>query len=120
MPLRASSGSFSGPSTPTALAAAAGSPATTATTGHARVHHGVGGESGNSGGYRGEVGDHTPRFLRAALRARGGVVGGAHRTHQVEPLLAPGALVLVEGHLYPTSRSADVQWNVLYRVDSVH
>src|SRR5215212_10251191 len=119
MPLRASSGSFSGPS-PTSLAAAAAPPATAATAGHARVHHRIGREGGGAGGYGGEVGDQTPRFLRTTLRARSGVVGGAHRAHQVEPLLALGALVLVEGHLYPTSRSAELQWNVLYRVDPVH
>src|SRR5215211_7187735 len=118
MPLRASSGSFSGSSTPTSLAAAAASPATAA--GHARVHDGVRGEGGGAGSDGGEVGDQTPRLLRTTLRARSGVVGSAHRAHQVEPLLALGALVLVEGHLYPTSRSADLQRNVLYRVDCVH
>src|ERR671916_295014 len=106
MPLRASSGSSSGASTP--LAAAAPPAATAAAGGHARVHHGVRREGGGAGGYRGEGGDHTPRVLRSALGARGGIVGGAHRAHQVEALLAPGALVLVEGH-HSTSRSAVVQ-----------
>src|SRR5918999_3719105 len=105
MPLRASSGRVS---TPDSLAAAA-TPAATAATGHARVHHRVRGETGGAGGYGGEVGDHTPRVLRTALRARSEVVGGAHRAHEVEALLALGALVFVEGHLYFTSRSADVQ-----------
>src|SRR3712207_4208331 len=110
MPLRASSGSLSGASTPISLAAAAPSAAAPSSARHARIHHGVSGEGGGAGGYRGEVGDHTPGVLRTALRARGWVVGGAHRAHEVEALLALGALVLVEGHLYPASPSADVQW----------
>src|SRR5918998_337446 len=96
MPLRASSGSFSGASTPLAAAAA---PSATTAAGHARVHDGVRGEGGGARGYGGEVGDHSPRVLRAALRAGGGVVGGAHRAHDVEALLAVGTPVFVEGHL---------------------
>src|SRR5918999_1220910 len=112
MPLRARSGSPSSApsgsfSAMSRLAAAAPPPAAAATAAarHARVHHGVRREGGGAGGYGGEIGDHTPRVLRPALGARGGIVGGAHRAHQVEALLAPGALVLVEGHL-STSRSA--------------
>src|SRR5215204_3898304 len=105
MPLRARSGSPSGaPSGPWAilpLAAAAASAAAAAaagSAGHARVHHGVSCQGGPRG-YGGEVGDHTPRVFGAALRTLRDVVGGAHRAHEVEALLAVGALVLVESHL---------------------
>src|SRR5829696_2555466 len=115
MPLRARSGSPSGaPSGPWAilpLAAAAASAAAAAaagSAGHARVHHGVRCQGGPRG-YGGEVGDHTPRVFGAALRTLRDVVGGAHRAHEVEALLAVGALVLVEGHLFPTSRSATLR-----------
>src|SRR5919202_2945789 len=118
MPFRASSGSFPGASTPVSLAAAAAS-AAAASTRHTRIHHGVRGEGRSAGGYRGEVRDYTPRVLRTALRALRGVVGGAHRAHEVEALLALGALVFVESHLYPTSRSAAIQRLTLYRAWAV-
>jgi hypothetical protein len=104
MPLRTSSGISSGTSPPDSFAAAApAAAAPAATTRHAGVHHGVGGEGGGAGGDGGEVGDHTPRFGRAALGTLRRLVGRAHRTHQLELLLAIGALVLVESH-NPTSR----------------
>src|SRR5215204_295533 len=115
MPLRARSGSPSSvPSGPWAIlplaaAAAPAAAAATSSAGHARVHHRVGREGGVAGGNGGEVGDHTPRVFGAALRTLRDVVGGAHRAHEVEALLAVGALVLVEGHLFPTSRSATLR-----------
>src|SRR5215210_4118010 len=108
MPLRTSSGTSSEDSSlicacyrrirlltaaPTAAAATAAPPAS-----HTGVHNGVGGEGGGAGGDRGEVGDQTPRLDPAALGALRRFVGRAHRTHQLEPLLAIGALVLVESH----------------------
>src|SRR5215210_8137299 len=115
MPLRARSGSPSSvPSGPWAILplAAAAAPAAAAaasSAGHARVHHRVGREGGVAGGNGGEVGDHTPRVFGAALGTLRDVVGGAHRAHEVEAPLAVGALVLVEGHLFPTSRSATLR-----------
>src|SRR5215210_5486887 len=113
MPLRARSGSPSSvPSGSWAIlplaAAAAPAAAAASSARHARVHHGVRCQGG-AGSYGGEVGDHTSRVLGAALRTLRNVVGGAHRAHEVEALLAVGALVLVEGHLSPTSRSATLR-----------
>src|SRR3712207_1265656 len=94
MPLRASSGTSSG-----ASLAAAASAATASATDLAHGHYGVAGEGrGAGGGDRGEVGDQTPRLRPAALGTLGQIVGRAHRAHQLEPLLAIGALVLVKGH----------------------
>src|ERR671920_775188 len=112
MPLRARSGSPSGSWAILSLAAAATSAAAAAaagSAGHARVHHGVRREGGGAGNYGGEVGNHTPRVFGAALRTLRDVIGGAHRAHEVEALLAVGALVLVESHLVPTSRSATLR-----------
>src|SRR5215213_6885781 len=114
MPLRARSGSPSSAPSGSCSAmprlAAAAAPATApAAARHTRVHHGVRREGGGAGGYGGEVGDHTPRVFGAALRTLRDVVSGAHRAHEVEALLAVGALVLVESHLVPTSRSATLR-----------
>src|SRR5215210_1230653 len=112
MPLRTSSGTcwgassliFAGSSRRTRLLAgplAAAAPAATAPAAPARyasVHHGVRGEGGGARGDGGEVGDQTPRLGPAALGALRRIVGSAHRAHQIEPLLAIGALVLVESH----------------------
>src|SRR5215218_1497708 len=115
MPWRTRSGSSWGgfPGVPPArfssAAAAAPAAASTATApGHAGVHHGVRREGRRPRGYGGEVGDHTPRLRRAALGATRRLVGIAHRAHEIEAIVALGALVLVEGHLYSTSRSADL------------
>src|SRR5829696_5983778 len=100
MPLRARSGSLSGsPATPPAKLAAAAAPAA---AGHAGVHHGVRREGRGPRGDGGEVGDHTPRISRPALGTRSGLVRIAHGTHEVEAILTLSALVLVEGHPYPT------------------
>src|SRR5215216_2634917 len=109
MPLRKSSGNDPSDASPATLPlAAAAAPAAAATTaGHPGVHHGVRREGRGARRYGGEVGDHTPRFCRAALRTLRGLVRVAHRAHQVEAILAACALVLVEGHLYPTSRFTD-------------
>src|SRR5919112_2299870 len=125
MPRRARFGRPSGVSArfsvnlrPTWSLAAAAAPAAAAATPAARyagVHHRVRRERGGPRGYGGEVGDHTPRFLGAALGTRRDVVGGAHRAHEVEALLALGAPVLVEGHLSPPLVSATVQRPSLYR-----
>src|SRR5215211_2882401 len=120
MPLRARSGSpsrgSSGASPVTLLLAAAASPtAAAATAGHPGVHHGVRRKGRGARGYGGEVGDHTPRFRRAALGTLRGLVRVAHRAHEVEAILAACALVLVEGHLYPTSRFTDLTAHPLYR-----
>src|SRR5829696_4934590 len=108
MPLRARSGSLSGsPATPPARLAAAAAPAAAApaaAAGHAGVHHGVRREGRGPRGDGGEVGDHTPRISRPALGTRSGLVRIAHGTHEVEAILTLSALVLVEGHPYPTSR----------------
>src|SRR5918994_2647291 len=106
MPLSARSGSLavesSGASPATVLLAAAAAPtAAAATAGHPGVHHGVRREGRGSRGYGGEVGDHTLRLRRAALGTLRGLVRGAHRAHQVEAILAAGALVFVEGHPIP-------------------
>src|SRR5215211_1096855 len=103
MPLRARSGNAPSGAPPATLplAAAAAPAAATATAGHPGVHNGVRRESRRSRRYGGEVGDHTPRFRRAALRTLRGLVRVAHRTHQVEAILAAGALVFVEGHPIP-------------------
>src|SRR5829696_8537008 len=99
MPLRARSGNApsGAPSATLPLAAAAA----TATAGHPGVHHGVRREGRRSRRYGGEVGDHTPRLHRAALRTLRGLVRVAHGTHQVEAILAACALVLVESHPIP-------------------
>src|SRR5215208_3147456 len=103
MPLRTSSGNDPSDASPATLplAAAAAPAAATATAGHPGVHHGVSREGRRSRRYGGEVGDHTPRLHRAALRTLRGLVRVAHRTHQVEAILAAGALVFVEGHPIP-------------------
>src|SRR5215207_2243926 len=106
MPLSARSGSPSGDSSGASpatlpLAAAAAPAAATATAGHPGVHHGVRREGRSSRRNGGEVGDHTPRFRRAALRTLRGLVRVAHRAHQVEAILAACALVLVESHPIP-------------------
>src|SRR5215212_8974804 len=104
MPLSARSGSPSGDSSSPAtlpLAAAAAPATATATAGHPGVHHWVRREGRRSRRYGGEVRDHTPRLHRAALRTLRGLVRVAHRTHQVETILAAGALVFVEGHPIP-------------------
>src|SRR5215203_2995512 len=120
MPLRARSGNSSGDPSGASpatflLAAAAASATAAATTGHPGVHHGVRREGRGAWGYRGEVGDHPPRFRRAALGTLRGLVRVAHRAHQVEAILAACAPVLVEGHLYPTSRFTDLTAHPLYR-----
>src|SRR5215203_4668503 len=120
MPLRARSGKPSGdpsgasPAT-LSLAAAAAPTAAAATAGHPGVHHGVRRDGRGARGYGGEVGDHSLRFRRAALRTLGWLIRIAHRTHEVEAILAARALVLVEGHLYPTSRFTDLTAHLLYR-----
>src|SRR5215207_4424543 len=103
MPLRARSGNApsGAPSATLPLAAAAAPAAATATAGHPGVHHGVRREGRRSRRYGGEVGDHTPRLHRAALRTLRGLVRVAHGTHQVEAILAACALVLVESHPIP-------------------
>src|SRR5919202_6181078 len=93
MPLRTSSGISSGTSLP-----AAAPTATAMTTNFANRYRSVVGEGGGAGGDGGEAGDQTPRLCPAALGAFGPLVGRAHRTHQLKPLLAVGALVLVESH----------------------
>src|SRR5215204_3762825 len=94
MPLRTSSGSSASAS----LAAAAPAAATVAAD-LANGHGGVAGrEGGGARGDRGEARDQTPRLRPAAFGALGQVVGRAHWTHQLEPLLTVGALVLVESH----------------------
>src|SRR5688572_24961741 len=115
MPLRArsgspSAGSSSVPPVTLSLAAAAASATTTATAAarHTGVHHGVRGEGRSPRGNGSEVGDHTPRLRRPTLRTLRGVVRIAHRAHEVEAILAPRAPVLVEGHLYTTSRFTDL------------
>src|SRR5215203_7430259 len=120
MPLRARSGSLAGDSSGASpgtlpLAAAAAPAAATATAGHPGVHHGVRRDGRGARGYGGEIGDHTPRFRRATLRTLRWLVRVAHRAHQVEAILAACALVLVEGHLYPTSRFTDLTAHPLYR-----
>src|SRR5215218_4134853 len=119
MPLRARSGSLSGsPATPPARLAAAAAPAAAApaaAAGHAGVHHGVRREGRGPRGDGGEVGDHTPRIRRPALGTRSGLVRIAHGTHEVEAILTLSALVLVEGHPYPTSRSTGLTSAPLYR-----
>src|SRR5215210_8496709 len=70
----------------------------TAPASHAGVHHGVGGEGGGPRGDGSEVGDQAPGVGPAALWALGELVGCAHRAHQLEPLLAIGALIFVESH----------------------
>src|SRR5919112_718231 len=121
MPRRTRSGNSSGgfPDMPPANSspAAAAAPAaasTAAASGHTGVHHGVGGEGRGPRGNGGEVGDHTPRLRRTALGTIRRLISLAHRAHEVEAILALGALVLVEGHLYPTSRSADLTSRTLY------
>src|SRR5215211_2689182 len=103
MPWRARSGNAPSGAPPATLplAAAAAPAAATATAGHSGVHNGVRREGRRSRRYGGEVGDHTPRLHRAALRTLRGLVRVAHRTHQVETILAAGALVFVEGHPIP-------------------
>src|SRR5918996_5337028 len=103
MPLRARSGNVPSGAPPATLplAAAAAPAAATATAGHSGVHHGVRREGRRSRRYGGEVGDHTPRFRRAALRTLRGLVRVAHRAHQVEAILAACTLVLVESHPIP-------------------
>src|SRR5918995_4684880 len=99
MPLRTSSGLFSGAPPAGSLAAAAPTAAAmTATARHTGVHHRVGGEGGVAGSDGGEVRDHTPRLGATALGTLRRLIGRAHGTHQLEPLLAIGALVLVESH----------------------
>src|SRR5919107_369097 len=121
MPLKARSGSLSGdPSVAKlSLAAAAASASATAAAPaaarHAGVHNGVGREGRGPRGDRGEVGDHTPRLGRTTLGARRRIIRIAHRAHEVEAILTFRALVLVEGHLSPTSRSTDPTSPVLYR-----
>src|SRR5215210_44819 len=122
MPLRARSGSLSGdpsgaPPANLSLAAAAASAtaAAPAAARHAGVHYGVRREGRGPRSYGGEVGDHTPRLRRTALRTRRRIVRIAHRAHEVEAILTSRALVLVEGHLYSTSRSTDLTSPVLYR-----
>src|ERR687898_3085326 len=101
----------SSPAAPPAPAAAS------ATAGrHAGVHYGVRREGRGPRGDGGEVGDHTPRLRRAALWTRRRFVSIAHRTHEVEAILALHALVLIEGHLYPTSRFNGLTPPVLYRL----
>src|SRR5918911_5579423 len=95
MPLRTSSGISSGAFLAAAAPAAAAMPAAAR---YAGVHDGIGGERGGAGGDGGEAGDQTPRLRPAALGALGPFVGRAHGAHQLEPLLALGALVLVESH----------------------
>src|SRR5215212_3044693 len=122
MPWRTRSGSSSGgfsdtpPANSSSAAAAAPAAASTAATGHAGVHHGVGREGRGPRGYGGEVGDHTPGLRRAALRTRRRLVSIAHRSHEVEAILALHALVLIEGHLYPPSRFNGLTPPVLYRL----
>src|SRR5919112_1603465 len=113
MPLRTRSGSSSGglPDAPQANAssAAAATPAaasTAAAPGHAGVHHGVRREGRGPWGYGGEVGDYTPRLRRAALGATRRLVGIAHRAHEIEAIVALGALVLIVGQLLRTARTS--------------
>src|SRR5215207_2366406 len=103
MPLRARSGNDPSGASPATLplAAAAAPAAAAATAGNPGVHHGVRREGRGTRRYGGEVGDHTPRLSRAALGTLRGLVRGAHRAHQVEAILAAGALVFVEGHPIP-------------------
>src|SRR5215204_3034053 len=103
MPLRARSGNApsGAPSATLPLAAAAAPAAATATAGHPGVHHGVRREGRRSRRYGGEVGDHTPRLHRAALRTLRGLVRVAHRANQVEAILAACALIFVESHPIP-------------------
>src|SRR5215210_1126553 len=122
MPLRARPGSLSGdpsgaPPAKLSLAAAAASAtaAAPAAARHTGVHHGVRREGRGPRGYGGEVGDHTPGLRRPALRTLRRIVSIAHRAHEVEAILTSRALVLVEGHLYPTSQSTNLTPPVLYR-----
>src|SRR5215212_1270269 len=120
MPLRARSGSPSGGSSDAspvtlALAAAAAPAAAAATAGHPGVHHGVRRHGRSTRCNRGEVGDHPPRLRRATLGTLRRLIRIAHRAHEVEAILAAGALVLVEGHLYTTSRFTDLTAHLLYR-----
>src|ERR687894_1497395 len=101
MPRRTRSGRPSGRSVPGSLPAAAAPAAAApaaATSRDAGIHHRVRGHRRGAGGNRGEVGDHAPRLYGAALGTLGRVVGGAHRAHKVEALVAVRTLVLVEGH----------------------
>src|SRR5215217_6861720 len=126
MPLRARSGSPSGGSsaasevTPPLAAAAAPAAAAAATASHPGVHHGVRRHGRSARCYGGEVGDHPPRLRRATLGTLRRLVRVTHRAHEVEAILAASALVLVEGHLYPTSRSTDLTTPVLYRPSHSH
>src|SRR5829696_2039100 len=97
MPLRTSSGNDPSDASPATLPLAAAA----ATAGHPGVHHGVRREGRGARGYGGEVGDHTPRLHRAALRTLRGLVRVAHRANQVEAILAACALILVESHPIP-------------------
>src|SRR5215203_6542891 len=120
MPWRTRSGSSWGgfPDVPPARfssAAAAAPAAAPSAPGHTGVHHGVGRQGRSPRGYGGEVGDHTPRLRRAALGTIRRLISITHGAHEVEVLLARGALVLVEGHLYPTSRSTELTPPTLYR-----
>src|SRR5918998_1768182 len=94
MPLRARS------SAAASLAAAA--PTTAAAVAAADLAKGdrgvAGGDRGSAGGDGGEGRDKPPGLRPAALGTLDRVVGRAHRTHQLEPLLALGALVLVKSH----------------------
>src|SRR5215207_6403464 len=122
MPWRTRSGNFSVgfsdfPPANSSSAAAAAPTAASATAGrHAGVHYGVRREGRDPWGDGGEVGDHTPGLRRAALWTRRRLVSIAHRTHEVEAILALHALVLIEGHLYPTSRFNGLTPPVLYRL----
>src|SRR5215212_9162170 len=118
MPLRTRPGNLSGdPSgaSPATLALAAAAAPTATAAGHPGVHHRVRREGRGARGYRCEVGDHTPRFRRATFRTLRRLVRVAHRAHQVEAILAACALVLVQGHLFPTSRFTDLMAHLLYR-----
>src|SRR5215217_4941350 len=119
MPSRARSGSLSGPPSVAKLslaaAAASATAAAPAAARHAGVHNGVRREGRGPWGDRGEVGDHTPRLGRTTLGASRRIIRIAHRAHEVEAILTFHALVLVEGHLYPTSRSTGLTSRVLYR-----
>src|SRR5215207_7693699 len=119
MPLRARLGCLSdAPSVAKlslAAAAASATAAAPATARHAGVHNRVRREGRGPWGDRGEVGDHPPRLGRTTLGAGRRIIRIAHRAHEIEAILTFRALVLVEGHLYPTSRSTDLTSRVLYR-----
>src|SRR5919199_1418128 len=100
MPLRTSSGALNVPASDGPLAAAASAAATTTSPAvrYTCVHYGVCRESRSTGSDRGEVRNETPRLCPPTLGALREVVCCIHGAHQLEPLLASGAFVLIESH----------------------